>query len=117
MNFQHEVDQWAKHCFGPETTANVGIRNLRFIEEAIELVQSLGCTKEDVLKLVEYVYGREVGDPAQKVGGVMVTLAALCTASSLNVEDCAAKEIARCWKSIDTIREKNKTKMHKPEVH
>lgn len=110
-NYQHEVDQWAKHCFGPEITQDVGVRNLRFIEEAIELVQALGCTKEDTLKLVDHVYNRPVGDPPQEVGGVLVTLAALCNASHLDMEQCGKDEIARCWKAIDAIREKNKTKI------
>ncbi len=42
-----------------------------------ELVQAVGTSREDALRLVEYVYTRPVGELRQEIGGVMVTLAAL----------------------------------------
>lgn len=109
-NYQEEVHDWLLECFGPEIAADKVERNHRFIEEAVELVQSLGCTKEDVLMLVDYVYGRPLGDPPQEVGGVAVTLAALCSANQLDMADCADEELARIWTKVDQIRAKQASK-------
>jgi hypothetical protein len=107
---QSRVKPWMLACFGAEISANVIERNHRFMEEALELMQSTGCTKADVLTLVDYVYGRPVGDQSQEVGGVMVTLAALCLAAGLDMHDCGDAELARIWEKIDKIRAKRATK-------
>jgi hypothetical protein len=85
-------------------------RNHRFLEEALETVQSLGCTCEEAHMLVDYVFGRPVGEPTQEVGGALVTLAALCVANGFSFENCGEIELARAWSKIDQIREKQKNK-------
>ena len=82
-------------CFGPIIAGDKVERNFRFLEESLELVQSLGCTKEDAHKLVEYVFNRPVGEPSQEVGGVSTTLAALCLANEINWEKAAEAEYLR----------------------
>ena len=90
-------------------------RNHRFLEEALELVQSLGCTQAEAHQLVDYVYGRPAGDPVQELGGVMVTVAALCWPNELDMDAAAEKELARIWQKIDVIRQKQATKpKHSP---
>lgn len=102
---QDRVKPWLYECFGPMVAADVVERNHRFLEESLELVQSLGATKEDCLKLVDYVYGRQEGDPYQEVGGVMITLSALCLANDLSMDECTDIELDRIWLKIDNIRE------------
>jgi hypothetical protein len=97
-------------CFGSTISADKVERNHRFLEEALELVQALGCSREDCLQLVAYVYGRPVGEPSQEAGGVMVTLAALCLASGLDMDEAAETELARVWTKIDVIRAKQAAK-------
>jgi hypothetical protein len=92
---QEKVDMWVTACFGEKIRNDKIERIHRFLEEAIELAQSLDCPVEDVHELADYVYGREVGDPFQEVGGVVTTLAALCNANNLNVNDAAEAELAR----------------------
>ncbi|MFX5747833.1 hypothetical protein ABTE19_23195, partial [Acinetobacter baumannii] len=70
-------------------------RNHRFFEEATELVQSTGMTQSEAHQLVDYVYGRPVGEPVQEVGGVMVTLAALCLAAKMDMHAAGETELAR----------------------
>jgi hypothetical protein len=94
-SFQARVAGWMQQCFGPEIAADKLERNDRFIEESLELVQSLGYSQDRAHALVDYVFGRPIGDPSQEVGGVMVTLAALCEPSSIDMTDAAETELAR----------------------
>jgi hypothetical protein len=102
-------------CFGPEISADIGERNHRFLEEALELVQTLGCTRSEAHQLVDYVYSRPPGDPPQEVGGVMVTLAALCLAADLDMHGDGERELARVWTKVEAIRAKQAAKpKHSP---
>ena len=83
LNFQASIKQWMVLCFGAVISKDTVERNHRFLEEALELVQAKGCTATEAHQLVDYVFNRPVGEPSQEVGGVMVTLAALCSASCL----------------------------------
>lgn len=114
-DFQTRVQPWMMACFGPEISSDRMERNHRFIEEALELVQASGATASECHQLVDYVFGREVGEPNQEVGGVMVTLAALCLARRLNMHDCGERELVRVWTKIDKIRAKQAAKpAHSP---
>lgn len=110
MKFQNRVMRWMHTCFGEKISLDQVERNQRFTEEALELVQSCGMPKKDAHDLVEYVYGRPVGEKAQEVGGVMVTLAGLCTANRLDMMDCGHIEVDNCWTKVEKIREKQKNK-------
>jgi len=95
LAFQTRVRPWLLECFG-EVIADDGMeRNHRFLEESLELVQACGCTKEEAINLVSYVFGRPAGEQAQEVGGVMVTLAALCLAHKLDMHHAGEVELAR----------------------
>jgi hypothetical protein len=113
--YQRNVVAWALECFGPTISNDRTIRNHRFLEESMELVQALGCTASEAHQLVDYVFGRPVGEPEQEVGGVMVTLAALCSANRLDLDECARIELTRVWGRIEQIRMKNAGKpKHSP---
>jgi hypothetical protein len=107
---QARVQPWMQACFGAEISADRIERNLRFIEEGLELVQACGCTRDEAHQLVEYVYGRPVGDVHQEVGGVMVTLAALCLANDIDMHAAGEDELARVWTKVDAIRAKQAAK-------
>lgn len=113
--YQHRVHAWILACFGPEIGADRVERNHRFIEEALELVQSGGATASECHQLVDYVFGRAVGDLTQEVGGVLNTLAALCTAHGVDMDVAGEKELTRVWTKVETIRAKQKAKpKHSP---
>ena len=97
-------------CFGQKISLDKCERNHRFIEEALELVQACGCSKKDVLMLVDYVYDRPVGEIKQEAGGAMITLAALCIANGIDMYICGFIELQRIWGKIDQIRAKQATK-------
>lgn len=108
--FQARVQGWLVNCLGLIAAENRIQRNHRFLEESLELVQACGATAEECHRLVDYTFGRPVGDKAQEVGGVMLCLAALCTAHDLNMEHLAEKELMRVHGKIDEIRRKQATK-------
>lgn len=108
--FQQQVHDWAVECFGPSVANDAQERNHRFLEEALELVQACGCTEHEAHDLVNYVFRRPVGEKGQEVGGVMVTLAALCAAQDVSLWDSAWKELQRIWGKIDQIRSKQASK-------
>jgi len=113
--FQARVHDWIIACFGEEIGRDQVERNHRFLEESLELVQSLGCTVSEAHQLVDYVYGREIGEPNQEVGGVMNTLAALCTAAGLDMAGAGETELARVWTKVEKIRAKQAAKpKHSP---
>jgi hypothetical protein len=113
--FQLRVEPWMDACFGPEISTDTQERNHRFLEEALELVQACDCTASEAHQLVDYVYGRSVGDKPQEVGGVMVTLAALCLAQQMDMHDAGEVELARIWTKVDQIRAKQAAKpKHSP---
>lgn len=95
LPFQARVQPWLLECFGEMIAGDREERNHRFLEEALELVQSTGCTAHEAHQLVDYVFGRAVGEPFQEVGGVEVTLAALCLANGLDKHEAAEAELAR----------------------
>ena len=115
VKFQCRVDKWLLACFGKVISRDKIERNHRFLEEALELVQSLGCTSSEAHQLVDYVFNRPVGEPIQECGGVMVTLAALCVANDLDMNESGEIELERIWTKVEKIREKqlNKPK-HSP---
>jgi len=93
--FQQRVQPWLLECFGEMIAGDREERNHRFLEEALELVQACDCTASEAHQLVDYVFGRPVGEPTQEVGGVMVTLAALCLANDLDMHAAGETELAR----------------------
>lgn len=109
-SFQERVEGWLKACFPIAVWSNRAERTHRFLEEALELAQANGCSREDALTLVDYVYGRPIGTPDLEVGGVMVTLAALCSASQINMDEAGDGELKRNWSRIETIRAKQAAK-------
>lgn len=95
--YQRMIDDWMEQCFQGATPVErrKKIRAARFLEEALELFQATECTEDDARALVAYVFGRPVGDPPQEVGGVMVTLAALCTPCGIDLNHAACTELER----------------------
>lgn len=115
MTFQNRVAPWMLACFGDEIASDRVERNHRFLEEALELVQATGCTQSEAHQLVDYVFGRPVGEPTQEVGGVMVTLAALCLAQQMDMHSAGETELARIWTMVEQIRAKQAAKpCHSP---
>ncbi len=108
---QAEVARWMIDCFGEEIAADRLERADRFIEEALELAQTWPAfTADRAHALVDYVFSRPVGEIKQEVGGVMVTLAALCNTAEIDIQHSMNTEVARIWTKVEAIREKQASK-------
>lgn len=115
LPFQKRVVEWLMACFSMEVCRDGIERNHRFLEEALELVQSLECTRSEAHQLVDYVFDRPVGEPMQELGGSLVTLVALANCHDMDVMEAGETELARVWTKIDKIRAKQVAKpKHSP---
>ncbi len=94
-SFQAAVAEWMGQCFLPSLYSNMTERGDRLLEEVLELLQAHGYDKARIPTLVDYVFGRPVGDPAQEVGGVMVTLAGYCWVAGLDMHADGQAELDR----------------------
>jgi hypothetical protein len=109
-SLQDRVALWVKSAFGDVAAYDKVERIHRFTEEALELAQAAGATREDCLQLVDYVYSRPIGTLAQEVGGTLSTLYALCAAYHVAAEAALVAELERCWLNIEKIRAKQAAK-------
>ena len=116
--FQSRVQPWMLECFGAEIAGDMVERGDRFLEESLELLQAHGYDRSRIATLVDYVWGRPIGEPAQEVGGVMVTLAAYCLAAGIDMHEAGETELARILRPeiIEKIRRKQASKngIHTP---
>lgn len=110
--YQTQARAWAVTCFGVEDANNLTERAHRVLEEALELAQSLGCTRADAHTLVDYVFNRPTGLVSQEAGGVMLSLSVLCGAAGVNLGWNAISELQRVIFFSETIRKKNAGKPH-----
>lgn len=104
--YQRATLHWLITTFGQAYITSLDERALRFFEEAGELCQSAGMTKEQALAMVEYTWSREPGEPVQELGGATVTLSLLATALGLQHGEAARNELQRCWDNQKKIRAK-----------
>ena len=110
LSYQKRVRHWMDACFGNEISYDVAERNFRFLEEALELAQSCGATADEARTLIDYVFSRPVGDARQEVGGVEVTLAALCNARGIDLDEAREAELSSVWSKVEQIRAKHESK-------
>ncbi len=110
--FQSRVADWVSHCFQADLYSDMTERGDRLLEEVLELLQAMGYDPARIATLVTYVYGRPAGEPAQEVGGVMVTLAAYCQVAGLDMHADGERELARILSPqvMSSIREKQRAK-------
>lgn len=100
-----------KNADGEDVITSLNERNYRGFEEACELYQSGGMTREQMHKIVDMVQDKPVEPVIEKeVGGVLSTLAAFCNARNIDMWKCAVAGLKRNWDEIDAIRNRQKNK-------
>lgn len=109
-SYQKRVQEWIEACFSSATARDTRERSHRFLEEALELCQSLDVARSEAYALVDYVYSRPKGDPQLEAGATLLTLAALSNSTDIDLTDASENELARNWDRIDLIRAKFQAK-------
>ena len=109
-SLQRSVAEWMRHTFPQSVILDQRERGFRFCEEAVELVQSLGVTRAEVLHLVENVFDRDAGTPEKEAGDAVITLAALCNARGVPMNIAFLERMQRNWQNADAIRAKHESK-------
>lgn len=101
---------WFLKAFGQDATKDIMQRCSRFLEEALELTQSLGLSREASHALVDYVHDREAGRPGQEAAGAEITLGILSNVVGINLDEETENELGRVWSNIPRIRDKENAK-------
>jgi hypothetical protein len=107
---QEEAADWLMIAFPEDPVVRPKVRASRFLEEALELVQTQGITREKAHELVDFVFDRPVGDPDQELGGTMFCLMAVANALGMDAGLECSKEILNAYQRIPQIRAKSKLK-------
>lgn len=109
--YQNRVATACATVFDGDPT-DIAERRDRFAEEALETCQAFGMTREDMRALVDYTFGRPVGEPAKEIGAAMTTLASLCVYSGHNLMACAEADLAKLQRpeTVARIRAKRATR-------
>lgn len=105
---------WAKATWGKEAATSPRMRAMRFIEEAMELVQAQGLSEADVNLVAKDIFSRPVGETAQEVGGVMTSLNCLVENCGLSTDECEIEELKRVLDlDPEILREKQEDKVRR----
>jgi hypothetical protein len=110
--YMNRMDVVHKRLFHDDPT-DIPERRDRFLEEALELAQSLGMTTPYAHKLVDYVFGRpRSNSPENEIADVFTTLASLGIQMHMNIFNLGLRGLKRMEKdeTIDRIRAKRKTR-------
>lgn len=92
---QVRATTWCRRAFGDEVVDSLHERAARILEEAVELYQAEGGNLSFAQNIVEKVFSRPVGEPAQELAGVMVTTAIYAEVKHLSRSDLEMMEIVR----------------------
>ena len=108
---QEQVRDWVIRCWG-EGAVGVVERVERFFEEAAELTQAEGISRDRLAEIIRHVYDKDPGQPPQEVGGIGTTLLAYCAAKGISADECERRELSRILgKSVDHFRARHDAKV------
>jgi len=111
---QAEVANWIHEAFGGVFNQDVKERSLRFLEEALEVVQSAGLSRADADKILTYVYTRPVEPQVStEIGGAFTTLCAVASCLQVDIGLAYSVDRNKRWENMDKIRAKQEMKAGK----
>lgn len=110
---QERIVAWIRSRFGEAVLTNRKERAARIFEEAAELTQAEEVDVDVCQRIVERVYGRPVGEPAQEATGVSLTLLAWASVAGIDLDAENEKELTRVESvPVETSRQKHRNKEH-----
>jgi hypothetical protein len=94
LSFQERAARYMVQACGDDPTS-LEERRDRFGEEAIEVLQALGQSREQGHALVDYVHDRPVGEARAEIRAAQFTLALVGAWAGIDVAAAAEEELAR----------------------
>ncbi len=91
---QKRVRKWVESRLGNRAMENHE-RGMRSLEESLELAQALSVTRDEALRLLDFVFLGDPGEIKQEIGGCMMTLLAAAEGAGYVASDCAMAELSR----------------------
>jgi hypothetical protein len=109
---QDGLAEWLIEAIGEDTLRDPKARAMRVLEEAVELAQAVGISREKAYEQVDNTYDRPPGEPSQEIAGVINS--ALLAAEGIGQSGIwlGAQELRRAWRDINLIRAKQRDKVH-----
>lgn len=109
---QARAAQWIMRCFGARNASDPVERGRRLVEEALEAGQAVGVPEAQARLILERVYSRAPGIPAQELGGVQLTLFGLGEALDIQVSRAFENELSRVSsdQAMERVRQKHAEK-------
>lgn len=117
IGLQQRVHGWLRYVFGPHAAEHKVTRAIKFLEEALELAQACGISKDSARHVTNMVYSNAPGAIAQEIGGTVITLAALSHALGYDytAEGLAEMKRVESPEAIEKIKSKDQIKKDKLE--
>lgn len=94
MTRQWKLIKWAVEMFGT-VALDPKERALRLIEEALEVVQTVGLTREDIIPVLDRTFNRKPGELGNELGGLIMTAEALAEILNIDLQHEAEREYKR----------------------
>jgi hypothetical protein len=109
--YQERVAE-AHHALFADDPTDIEERRDRYAEESNEVLQAFGMSREDMHKLVDYTWGRPVGEHDKEIGAALVTLTSLCVVAGVDLMSCGEAELEKLQRpeTIARIRAKRSTR-------
>jgi NTP pyrophosphatase (non-canonical NTP hydrolase) len=109
---QDRVEVWACQVLGLKSASDIPERVLRAVEEVVELAQAVDIDHEQLHRLIDYVYSRPTGLPAQEIAGSMVTIYAAAGALGIDAQTAFESEMKRIQQPevIERVRKRQAEK-------
>lgn len=104
---------WDVETFGPAVYGSIRERAMRTLEEAIELAQAGGVTRDEIARLVEHVYSKSIGDQQEEIADVMLCLLVYAHRVGMDLDGQMPKLLDRVEKISAHIQRKYAEKFTK----
>lgn len=90
---QAKVLHWVVCAFGPDHAYSRPQRATRFLEEAIELFQSCQGDPAMAHRLIDYIFAKQAGIPADEIGDVGLTLLSVACLFDVSADQAEARKV------------------------
>ena len=111
LDIDKRMDAWLVAVEGPDWKSDPKERRTRFLEEGIELYQTLGFTKDQIVEMIDRVYVKEAGEFEEEVAGTFLTLMCLCMCYKVDLLQTVSDQLEGYERRVEEFKIKHPTKV------